>query len=149
MQVHRMFHHGFVLEGYPNPLAIVKLKRTSIAKLQIIDGPDVALHVSREAQLDLAVRGASICIRCERAKIVISKHLWLIIHSRHFAMFCVALTAHFVAHTVHACGHIIGHCAVIAMTFAHRSHCEFGTGTKLRNCRFSTRRFAQSSTGIT
>ena len=54
VQVHRVGHHGLVDELEADPLAILQADWLRVGIFDAVDRPDITLHVSGQAQLDLA-----------------------------------------------------------------------------------------------
>ena len=48
MQVHRVLHHGFVLECDTNAFAVVKFKRAGVTELHVINRPEISFHIAGE-----------------------------------------------------------------------------------------------------
>src|SRR3546814_6672835 len=53
VRVHRMGHHSLVDELESHALAVLQADRLGLRVLLVIDGPEIALHVAGQADLDL------------------------------------------------------------------------------------------------
>ena len=54
VQVHRVSHHGVVMQDHTQALAVTEMHRCRLPEFDAIEGLVVTLHVASQVQLDLA-----------------------------------------------------------------------------------------------